>query len=150
MRGSKLELTITDDSWRALSSLQSEPGIRSEIFRDILQFPSVDAENGWLIFALPLGLEVRAENDTAEQHFKEQVLPQIEAVGEASDIRVHSMFKVGNVAQSIISEAERGGFRIVALGHRGSSGIWGRFLGGVADRVSDQAHCDEIIVRQLS
>jgi nucleotide-binding universal stress UspA family protein len=92
----------------------------------------------------------RAENDAAEQHFKEHFLPQIKAVGEASDIRVHSMFKVGNVAQSIISEAERGGFRIVALGHRGSSGIWGRFLGGVADRVSDQAHCDVLIVRQLS
>jgi hypothetical protein len=45
-----------------------------------------------------------------------------------------------------------GNFRIVALGHRGSSGIWGRLLGGVADLVSDQAHCDVLIagMRTLS
>jgi nucleotide-binding universal stress UspA family protein len=55
---------------------------------------------------------------------------------------------VGNAAQSLIAEADKGKFRIIALGHRGSSGIWGRFLGGVADRVSDLAHSDVLIVRE--
>jgi nucleotide-binding universal stress UspA family protein len=81
-------------------------------------------------------------SEATEQYFKDQVLPEINTTASAIGVDFHCSFKTGNAAQLLISEADVGNFRIVALGHRGSSGIWGRLLGGVADRVSDQAHCD--------
>jgi nucleotide-binding universal stress UspA family protein len=92
--------------------------------------------------------EQSKERDWAEEHFKNNLLPRINAAAEKTEIRVEPAFQLGNAAKSIIAEADKGRFRIVALGHRGSSGIWGRFLGGVADRVSDLAHCDVLIVRE--
>jgi nucleotide-binding universal stress UspA family protein len=89
----------------------------------------------------------KSERGLAEQHFGD-LLRQINAAAATAGVEVHCAFKIGNAAKSIISEADAGQFRIVALGHRGSSGIWGRLLGGVADRVSEQAHCDVLIVRE--
>jgi nucleotide-binding universal stress UspA family protein len=37
---------------------------------------------------------------------------------------------------------------VVVLGHRDSAGIWGNFLGGVADRVINLVHCDVLIERR--
>jgi nucleotide-binding universal stress UspA family protein len=89
-----------------------------------------------------------SEDDWAEQHFKNILEPQMRAAAAAAEVSVQSSFRIGNAAQLIISEAHSGRFRIVALGHRGASGIWGRFLGGVADRVSDRVNCDVLIVRE--
>jgi Universal stress protein family len=38
--------------------------------------------------------------------------------------------------------------RLIVLGHHGHSGLWGKLLGGVADRVSHLARCDVLIVRK--
>jgi nucleotide-binding universal stress UspA family protein len=84
---------------------------------------------------------------SVERRFR-HILPRINASAAAAGIEVRCVFKTGNPAKAIIAEAEAGRFRVVALGHRGSSGMWGRFLGGVADRVSEQAHCDVLIVRE--
>jgi nucleotide-binding universal stress UspA family protein len=89
-----------------------------------------------------------SEYEWAEEHFKSVLVPQIDESAGAAEISIKCAFKIGNAAQSIISEADRGRVRLVALGHRGSNGIWGRFLGGVADRVSNLAHCDVLIVKQ--
>jgi nucleotide-binding universal stress UspA family protein len=88
------------------------------------------------------------EDDWAEQHFKSILEPRMRAAAALAEVSVQCGFKVGNAAQLIISEAHSGRFRIVALGHRGASGIWGRFLGGVADRVSDRVNCDVLIIRE--
>ena len=88
------------------------------------------------------------ERDWAEHHFSHILRPQIDVASTAAGLRVEPDFRIGNAAQILISEASAGQFRMLALGHRGFSGIWGRLLGGVADRVSHQALCDVLVVRQ--
>jgi len=54
---------------------------------------------------------------------------------------------VGHVAQTIISHAKTIGCDLIVMGHSGRSGVWGRFLGSTADKVSRYAHCTVVIVR---
>jgi len=54
---------------------------------------------------------------------------------------------VGHVAQTIIRHAETIGCDLIVMGHSGRSGVWGRFLGSTADKVSRYAHCTVVIVR---
>jgi nucleotide-binding universal stress UspA family protein len=54
---------------------------------------------------------------------------------------------VGHPAESIVDEAERGGFELIVVGHRGRHGVARFLLGGTATRVVTHAHCDVLVVR---
>lgn len=54
---------------------------------------------------------------------------------------------VGHVAQSIINHAMTIQCDLIVMGHSGRSGVWGRFLGTTADKVTRYAHCTVVIVR---
>jgi nucleotide-binding universal stress UspA family protein len=54
---------------------------------------------------------------------------------------------VGHPAESIVDEAERGGFGMIVVGHRGHGGVARFLLGSTAVRVVTHAHCDVLVVR---
>jgi nucleotide-binding universal stress UspA family protein len=71
----------------------------------------------------------------------------IDSVAIEQGLEVSAGFRRGNAPRILVSEADSGGFRLIVIGHRGHSGLWGKLLGGVADRVSHHAQCDVLIVR---
>jgi nucleotide-binding universal stress UspA family protein len=71
----------------------------------------------------------------------------IDSAAAEQGLEVNAGFRRGNAPRILVGEAESGGFRLILVGHRGHSGLWGRLLGGDADRVSHHAQCDVLIVR---
>lgn len=51
----------------------------------------------------------------------------------------------GHAAQELVQCADRLGADLIVLGHSGHSGVWGRFLGTTAEKVSRHAHCSVLI-----
>jgi nucleotide-binding universal stress UspA family protein len=90
--------------------------------------------------------EVRDDEKRARDLFN-TLRKTIDSAAIDQGIEVKVGFRRGNAPRILVSEAESRGFRLIVLGHRGQSGLWGKFLGGVADRVSHHAQCDVLIVR---
>jgi nucleotide-binding universal stress UspA family protein len=91
--------------------------------------------------------EVEEEKEAANaflQRITKDVLESSKQYG--LDIRAES--RSGHPAQSILAFAEEGKFDLIILGNRGHSGLWGRFLGHTADKVSENAYCSVLIVRK--
>jgi nucleotide-binding universal stress UspA family protein len=84
----------------------------------------------------------------ARDFFETSLRDRIESAAEEHGLKVEADYCLGNAAQSLVTDAESGGFRLAVMGHRGQSGLWGKLLGGVADRVSHHARCDVLIVRE--
>jgi nucleotide-binding universal stress UspA family protein len=90
--------------------------------------------------------EIAIEEEAAQAYFQtiqEQVQKLIRE--EITSVEVKCMR--GHPAQQIVECAEKGGFDLVVLGNRGHHGFFSRLLGGTADRVSDHAKCDVLIVK---
>ena len=47
----------------------------------------------------------------------------------------------GDAAKVIAGFATEGYYDLIVIGHSDHSELWGRRLGGTADRISDHAHC---------
>lgn len=84
----------------------------------------------------------------ASDFFKAFIQDRIGRAASEQGIEAAAGYRLGTPAHMLISEAQAGGFRLIVLGHSGHSGLWGRLLGGEAARVSHQAHCDVLIVRE--
>ncbi|MDX6619038.1 MAG: hypothetical protein QOK36_1424 [Gaiellales bacterium] len=54
---------------------------------------------------------------------------------------------VGHPADSIVDEAERGGFDLIVVGSSGHHGIARFLVGSTTVRVVTHAHCDVLVVR---
>jgi nucleotide-binding universal stress UspA family protein len=54
---------------------------------------------------------------------------------------------VGHPADSIVEEAERGGFDLIVVGSSGHHGIARFLVGSTTVRVVTHAHCDVLVVR---
>jgi nucleotide-binding universal stress UspA family protein len=55
--------------------------------------------------------------------------------------------RAGHPAQEIVRAADDRGADLIVVGHSGHSWVWGRFLGGTAEKVSRHAVCSVLIVR---
>jgi len=84
----------------------------------------------------------------AREFFHTVLRERIDAAAAERGVAVKAGYRCGNAAQTLVAEVASGGFRLIVLGHRGHSGLWGKLLGGVADRVSHLARCDVLIVRK--
>jgi len=62
-------------------------------------------------------------------------------------IEAQTIEAVGHPAESIVDEAERGGFGLIVVGHRGHGGVARFLVGSTATRVVTHAHCDVLVVR---
>jgi nucleotide-binding universal stress UspA family protein len=91
--------------------------------------------------------EVEEEKEAANT-FLQRITKDILAYSEQYAIDIHGESRSGHAAQTLLSFAEEGKFDLIVLGNRGHSGLWGRFLGHTADKVSENAHCSVLIVRK--
>ncbi|MDP9259151.1 MAG: universal stress protein [Actinomycetota bacterium] len=80
-----------------------------------------------------------------EEHGRE--LTDAVAKLKAAGVEAQTIEAVGHPAQSIVDEAERGGFGLIVVGHRGHHGVARFLLGSTALRVVTHAPCDVLVVR---
>jgi nucleotide-binding universal stress UspA family protein len=57
------------------------------------------------------------------------------------------VFQQGHTTKTIVTFAEKEHCDLIIVGSSGHSNIWGRLLGHTADMISENAHCDVLIVR---
>ena len=79
--------------------------------------------------------------------FWQKLKRELQKTASQNGIEIDSECLFGNPSKTILEYSERGGFDVIVLGNRGHSGLWGRFLGHTADRVSENATCSVLIVR---
>ncbi len=53
----------------------------------------------------------------------------------------------GHPAQQIVQVAQEHRADLIVIGHSGHSGVWGRFLGSTAEKVSRHAACSVLLAR---
>lgn len=86
-----------------------------------------------------------------ERRFEEQACTQLleEASSYAAGrgVAMQADIRAGHPAQEIVRAADDQGADLIVVGHSGHSGVWGRFLGGTAEKVSRHAACSVLIVR---
>jgi nucleotide-binding universal stress UspA family protein len=80
-----------------------------------------------------------------EEHGRE--LQEAVAKLKEAGVEAKTIEAVGHPAESIVDEAERGGFGLIVVGHRGHHGVARFLLGSTALRVVTHAHCDVLVVR---
>lgn len=90
--------------------------------------------------------EIEEEREAAAAFFQ-GIAEELRSVSEAHEIEIHGDNRAGHPAQTLLRYAEEGAFDLIVLGHKGHSGLWGRFLGHTTDKVSENAHCSVLIVR---
>ncbi|OGR07367.1 MAG: hypothetical protein A3K23_05910 [Desulfobacca sp. RBG_16_58_9] len=90
--------------------------------------------------------EVQEEKAFADRR-ADEVLAAVRARAQDAGMDVKTMKYPGHPAQTIIRVAEEGKFDLVLLGHSGLSGVWAKFLGSTAEKVSRHAPCSVLIVR---
>lgn len=67
---------------------------------------------------------------------------------ESEGIAVNTRLKAGKPAETIIEEAEAGGFDLIVIGDTGRGGIKELFLGSVSNKVAHRAKTDVMIVKR--
>ena len=80
-----------------------------------------------------------------EEHGRE--LDEAVAKLKEAGVTAKTIEAVGHPAESIVSEAERGGFDLIVVGHRGLHGVQRFLMGSTSTRVVTHAHCDVLVVR---
>jgi nucleotide-binding universal stress UspA family protein len=80
-----------------------------------------------------------------DEHRREldEAVAKLKALGVAAE----TIEAVGHPAESIVDEAERGGFDLIVVGSRGHHGIARFLIGSTSTRVVTHAHCDVLVVR---
>jgi nucleotide-binding universal stress UspA family protein len=90
--------------------------------------------------------ELEEEKERANAVFDRLHQTAIETAKE-SGVEIKTRKITGHAAQGIVRFAEEGQFDLIVVGHSGVSGVWGRFLGGTADKIVRHAPCDVLVVR---
>lgn len=85
-------------------------------------------QNGAIAFANKLEKEVH--------HFSNKV-----------NYPIKFSFHQGHTTKTIVTVAEKEHYDLIIVGSTGHSNLWGRLLGHTADMISENAHCDVLIVR---
>ncbi len=91
--------------------------------------------------------EVDDEKEAADEYFN-KLKQQAEQSAASRNISIASAYLHGNAAREIVSYAETKAFDLIVIGQVGHSDFLGRVLGPTADRISETAHCDVLIVRR--
>lgn len=91
--------------------------------------------------------EVEDEKEAAEEYFS-MLKNFADQKASEKNISMQSACLHGNAAREIVKYAEVKGFDLIVVGQVGHSGFIGRVLGPTADRISETAHCDVLIVRK--
>jgi nucleotide-binding universal stress UspA family protein len=105
----------------------------------------------WVQHALPHYPETVGEIEE-EKHaasaFLSKITRDVAAIEKEVKYPIACKHEVGHPASTLLKFAEIGKYDLIVLGHSGHSRLWGRVLGHTADRVSEHADCNVLIVRR--
>jgi nucleotide-binding universal stress UspA family protein len=88
------------------------------------------------------------EEKERQNHFYQSVQREAREQAKIRGIELERAdILVGHVAQTLLNHASQIQCDLIVMGHSGRSGVWGRFLGTTADKVSRYAHCTVVIAR---
>jgi nucleotide-binding universal stress UspA family protein len=90
--------------------------------------------------------EVMEEKAFGHQHY-EQILEEARTRAKEAGIELKTDNRIGHPAKTIVEVANEGKFDLILVGHTGLSGVWAKFLGNTAEKVSRYAPCSVLIVR---
>jgi nucleotide-binding universal stress UspA family protein len=105
----------------------------------------------WVRPPLPhhaLGLNQEKEENVAADEYFENLRQQALALARDNDVHMESVSLYGDAAHEIVRFAEMSHFDLIVVGQAGHSDIISRLLGQTADRISETAKCDVLIVRR--
>jgi nucleotide-binding universal stress UspA family protein len=85
------------------------------------------------------------EEQTRQERLCAQWLAVATAAASARGLHLRTERRIGHAAQELVRAAEAVTADLIVLGHSGHSGVWGRFLGTTAEKVSRHAHCSVLI-----
>ncbi len=89
--------------------------------------------------------EVEEEREV-EEKAAQRWLTEASAALAARGLPARIQIRAGHPAQEIVRAAAEHQATIIVIGGSGHSGVWGRFLGGTAEKVSRHAPCSVLIV----
>jgi nucleotide-binding universal stress UspA family protein len=87
------------------------------------------------------------EERIAVENFAMKLQNEIEAFNIKENIHYDFYYVLGNPAKEIVAYAKKNKFDTIIIGYKGHSGLWENLLGHVADKVSENAGCNVIIVK---
>ena len=91
--------------------------------------------------------EVAAEKESSDAFFN-KIKQQAQSLLKEQAVPVRFISRAGNPAHVIIEHAKETDVDLIAVGAAGHSGLWRHLLGHTADRVSKNAPCSVLIVRE--
>jgi nucleotide-binding universal stress UspA family protein len=90
--------------------------------------------------------EVEEQIESSQRYFGGALAKAKEVAAKAGvDLKVNLF--IGHPAQTIVKVAQEEKFDLIVLGHSGLSGVWAKFLGTTAEKVSRHASCSVLIAR---
>lgn len=90
--------------------------------------------------------EVKQEQNGALA-FANKLKDEIHHLSKKANYPIRFVHQQGHTTKTIVTIAEKEHFNLVIVGSTGHSNIWGRLLGHTADMISENAHCDVLIVK---
>lgn len=90
--------------------------------------------------------ELKEEKEFAERQYRE-MLDAARSEAREAGLELRTLIRPGHAAQTILEVAKEGKFDLILVGHSGLSGVWAKFLGTTAEKVSRHAPCSVLIVR---
>lgn len=90
--------------------------------------------------------EVKQEQDGALA-FANKLESEIKHFSKKVNYPIKFVYHQGHTTNTIVTIAEKEHYNLIVVGSTGHSNLWGRLLGHTADMISENAHCDVLIVR---
>ena len=90
--------------------------------------------------------EIEEEKEVADARYG-KIMEQVQPRAHEAGVEIKTLRPFGHPAQTIVEVAKEGQFDLILVGHSGLSGVWAKFLGTTAEKVSRHAPCSVLIVR---
>lgn len=90
--------------------------------------------------------EVQEEKE-ASGMYEQQLAGTVREIVKKENIKIDFVTLPGNPAKVIVEYAKNLHADLIVMGHTGHHNLWGNLLGNTADKISDHAPCDVLIVR---
>jgi nucleotide-binding universal stress UspA family protein len=130
-------------------SAGAEPALRRAA--TLAQLNGASLTMVWVRPPLPhhaLGFNQDKEENIAADEYFENLKQRALAMAEAQHVPMECVSLYGDAAHEIVQFAEMRHFDLIVVGQAGHSDIISRILGQTADRISETAKCDVLIVRR--
>lgn len=104
----------------------------------------------WVQSALPHYPETISEVNQEREGalaFANKLENEVKHLSKKMNYPIKFVHQQGHTTKTIITYAEKEHINLVVVGSTGHSNLWGRLLGHTADMISENAHCDVLIVK---